>query len=245
MRKLKITDVNRELSHKKMWRGTGARRRFSGERKRQVGVGKFPPSWFESMRTREVLMDRSEVIGEEGWIPEIEQHCVKTVPWITTPAEDIEEMLAICNNHIDWDKQYGPPGKYIDIQYIQDVPEQYHPVVYRQLDQIQEKLGDIARGDPPNFSRILPRSCMHPHRDTPLRWCCLYLPLPHPGQTYAPTEHLWEDGRIYGKKTFEPGEWIIFNQDIWHAANNFTDQTRYTLQIVLDTSYEDFVEKFC
>ena len=62
MRKLKITDVNRELSHKKMWRGTGARRRFSGERKKQVGVGKFPPSWFESMRTRQVLMDRSEVI---------------------------------------------------------------------------------------------------------------------------------------------------------------------------------------
>ena len=61
----------------------------------------------------------------------------------------------------------------------------------------------------------------------------------------TPTEHLWEDGRIYGKKTFRPGEWIIFNQDIWHAANNFTDQTRYTLQIVLDTSYEDFVEKFC
>ena len=85
---------------------------------------------------------------------------------------------------------------------------------------------------------------MHPHRDTPLRWCCLYLPLPHPGQTYAPTEHLWEDGRIYGKKTFEPGEWIIFNQDIWHAANNFTDQTRYTLQIVLDCTYEQFVEQY-
>ena len=147
MRKLKITDVNRELSHKKMWRGTGARRRFSGERKKQVGVGRFPPSWFESMRTREVLMDRSEVIPEDQWIPEIEQHCVKTVPWITTSPEDIEEMLVICNNHIDWDRQYGPPGKYIDIQYIQDIPVQYHPVVYRQLDRIQEHVGDIARGE--------------------------------------------------------------------------------------------------
>ena len=228
----------------KAWRNTEARQRFRGTRKKQVGPGKFPPSWFESMRSREVIMDRSEVIDEPDWIPEIEQHCQRWVPWLKSTPEEVQELHDICRT-IDWDKQYGPPGKYIDIQYIQDVPEQYHPPILNQLKRIQDGIGKLAvQGDPPNFSRIPARSCMTPHRDTPLRWCVLYLPLPGPTQTYAPTEHLWEDGRIYGVHNFPVGDWLIFNQDIWHAANNFTDDARYTFQVVLDTSYEDFVEKF-
>ena len=236
---LKTTALN------KVWRSTGARPRYTGVRKKQVGVGKFPPTWFESMRHREVIMDRSEVIDEPDWIPEIEQHCQRWVPWLKSTPEEVQELWQICDS-IDWSGQYGPPGKYIDIQYIHDLPDEYHEPMLRQVQRIRDRIGELAvQGDPPNFSRILPRSCMHPHRDTPLRWCVLYLPLPAAGQIYAPTEHLWEDGKIYGVHNFPVGDWLIFNQDIWHAANNFTDQTRYTLQIVLDTSYEDFVEKFC
>jgi len=236
---LKTTALN------KVWRSTGARPRYTGVRKKQVGVGKFPPTWFESMRHREVIMDRSEVIDEPDWIPEIEQHCQRWVPWLKSTPEEVQELWQICDS-IDWSGQYGPPGKYIDIQYIHDLPDEYHEPMLRQVQRIRDRIGELAvQGDPPNFSRILPRSCMHPHRDTPLRWCVLYLPLPAPGQIYAPTEHLWEDGKIYGVHNFPVGDWLIFNQDIWHAANNFTDQARYTFQVVLDTSYEDFVEKFC
>lgn len=225
-----------------MWRGAKARKRFKGQRRQQVGPGKFPASWFESMRTRQVLTDRSEVIGEADWIPEIEQHCVKKLDWLHTSPEDCAVLLEAAQKGVDWNNQYGPPGMYIDIQYIHDVAPEYHEVIERQHQKIVDRVGDIARGDPPNISRIKANGCMQPHRDTPLRWCVLYLPLPFPGQVYAPTEHLWGDS-IYGIHDFEPGQWLIFNQDIWHAANNFTNQDRFTLQLVLDTSYENFVDQ--
>lgn len=230
------------MQNKEAWRN--AQPRFMGTRKKQVGPGKFPRSWFESMRDRSVIMDRSEVIDEPNWIPEIAQHCQRWVPWLKSTPEEVEELHRICAT-VDWSTQYGPPGKYIDILYKGDVPQEYHATIQTQLERIQSVVGDAARGDPPNFSRIKPTSCMQPHRDTPYRWCVLYLPLPAPGQVYAPTEHLWEDGNIYGVHHFPVGDWLIFNQDIWHAANNFTNQSRYTFQVVLDCSYEDFVAKFC
>ena len=82
---------------------------------------------------------------------------------------------------------------------------------------------------------------MYPHRDSPLRWMTLYCPIPTPGAEYAPTEHLWEDGLIYGVKDWDFGAVYAFNQDIWHMANNYADAPRYTLQMVLDMQYEDFI----
>lgn len=223
-----------------VWKNASARTaRYRGTRKHQVGPGKFPRSWFESMQSRTVIEDRSEVIGEPDWIPEIQQHCIKRVPWLHTTESEVAQLHELCETRISWNNIEGPPGKYVDIVYINS---DAHPTTHSIHQQIIDRVGAPAENDPMNIGRVRPHSAMFPHRDTPLRWCCLYLALPAPGQIYAPTEHLW-DNQLWGVKDWEPGVWYIFNQDIWHNANNFTDQHRYALQLVLNTSYEDFVSQ--
>ena len=219
-----------------IWEGKKARGRFQGQRKmNQVGPGKFPTSWFNSLRDKQVLMDRSEVIPESEWPQEIFDHCVKKIPWLRVDDVELEELYRICEEEIDWSKQSGPPGKYIDIRYVQN-----HPIIDRFESTVKDHVGTAAQY-PANFARIKPLTAMYPHRDSPLRWMTLYCPIPTPGAEYAPTEHLWEDGLIYGVKDWDFGAVYAFNQDIWHMANNYANAPRYTLQMVLDMQYEDFI----
>ena len=85
-----------------IWEGKKARGRFQGQRKmNQVGPGKFPTSWFNSLRDKQVLMDRSEVIPESEWPQEIFDHCVKKIPWLRVDDVELEELYRICEEEID------------------------------------------------------------------------------------------------------------------------------------------------